>query len=55
MAVWAVGAQGKTGALSNVARFETGLKTPDDWKAHWIGMAAGDRQRSAPRNKTGIE
>jgi alpha-L-rhamnosidase len=47
-AVRQVGAQGKTGAWSDAAHFETGLKKPDDWKAQWIGMAAADRQRSAP-------
>ncbi|MEY3894996.1 MAG: hypothetical protein RLZZ214_515 [Verrucomicrobiota bacterium] len=47
--VRAVGATGKTGAWSDAARFETGLKKPDDWTAQWIGMAVADRQRAAPQ------
>ncbi len=41
--------QGGTGAWSDVARFETGLKRQDDWTAQWIGMAVADRQRAAPQ------
>jgi alpha-L-rhamnosidase len=48
-AVRVIGVQGGTGAWSEVSRFETGLKKPEDWTAQWIGMAAADRQRSAPQ------
>lgn len=44
-----VGVLGKAGVWADPALFETGLKKPDDWVGQWIGMAAADRQRSAPQ------
>lgn len=40
---------GEHGPWSEITWFETGLKSPADWKASWIGMAPAARNRSAPQ------
>lgn len=40
---------GKFGSWSDTANFETGLKSPSDWKGEWIAMAPAERKRSAPQ------